>query len=366
MDHSARSEAAGGTRATLLILAVLCGLAGLWLERPGVEPARAADGSPCDLVAATDGRANGSGSVRDPLASPNALVERLRRGQTGCLRAGHHWAKRCCGGRREVALRTPGITLRHFPGEQAVVHGRVYVAESADRAKLHGLRLVGDPVARTSVVVNADDVVLRGNNITSRDQSICLNLGNRSYSRADRVRVLGNRIHRCGELPATNLDHGVYLSWARKTLIRGNLIYDNADRGVQLYPDADGTRVVWNLIDGNGQGVLLGSEGRRVPDNNLVRHNLITNSRIRWNVSANWSGDNGRANLASGNCLWASHPNPYYRERGGTGESVAGFRVLENRVAEVLYRDPAEGDYRLQSDSPCGGYGPEGLERRRR
>ena len=53
-----------------------------------------------------------------------------------------------------------------------------------------------------------------------------------------------NRIHDCGELPATNFDHGVYVAEARDTVIRDNWIYSNADRGVQLYPDAG--RVPWS------------------------------------------------------------------------------------------------------------------------
>ena len=52
-------------------------------------------------------------------------------------------------------------------------------------------------------------------------------------------------------------------------MIRDNWIYDNADRGVQLYPDADGTVVTGNVIDGNGEGVIFGGvaavELRRQP-----------------------------------------------------------------------------------------------------
>ena len=74
-----------------------------------------------------------------------------------------------------------------------------------------------------------------------------------------------NRIHDCGVLPATNLDHGIYVAEADHTVIRRNLIYDNADRGVQLYPDADGTVVTGNVIDGNGEGVIFGGDSHGPP-----------------------------------------------------------------------------------------------------
>ena len=45
-----------------------------------------------------------------------------------------------------------------------------------------------------------------------------------------------NRIHDCGELPATNHQHGIYVAHAIGTVIRDNWIYDNADRGFSFTP----------------------------------------------------------------------------------------------------------------------------------
>ena len=77
--------------------------------------------------------------------------------------------------------------------------------------------------------------------------------------------IEGNRIHDCGELPAANHDHGIYVGNAAGRSIRDNWIYDNADRGIQLYPDADRTAITGNVIDGNGQGVIFGGERRARP-----------------------------------------------------------------------------------------------------
>ena len=55
--------------------------------------------------------------------------------------------------------------------------------------------------------------------------------------------VAPTAIHDCGRLPATNRHNGISVTYATGTRIAANWIYDNADRGVQLYPDADDTRV---------------------------------------------------------------------------------------------------------------------------
>ncbi len=132
-----------------------------------------------------------------------------------------------------------------------------------------------------------------------------------------------NRIHDCGRLPATNKDHGIYVVDARNTVIRDNWIYDNADRGIQLYPDAQRTRIVGNVIDGNGEGIIFGGTGGVTSNHNLVKGNVITNSKLRWNVSSGPTGPTARGNLVLQNCLWAGDSKPHYRSNGGILDPVA-------------------------------------------
>ena len=102
-----------------------------------------------------------------------------------------------------------------------------------------------------SPTVNGDNIVFQDNDVTNRHQGICFNLGNASYGRAVDVTIQRNRIHDCGLLPANNHEHGIYLSYSDNTRILGNTIYDNADRGVQLYPDAQ--RTLDSGADGAGR-----------------------------------------------------------------------------------------------------------------
>jgi nitrous oxidase accessory protein NosD len=165
-----------------------------------------------------------------------------------------------------------------------------------------------------------------------------------------------NRIHDCGELPATNHDHGVYVEAADHTRITDNFIYDNADRGIQLYPDAQHTYVARNVIDGNGQGVIFGggSEGGgyRASGHNLVEHNVISNSRVRWNVESSWPGRAGRGNMVRRNCVFATNGDRRFRPRGGIGRPD-GFRSRRNLVASPRFVDRGAGDLRLRRGSRC-------------
>ena len=143
--------------------------------------------------------------------------------------------------------------------------------------------------------------MIADNEITNRHTDICVPIDRYPGAPAPRgVVIERNRIHDCGELPALNHDHGIYVDTARDTVIRENLIYDNADRGIQLYPDATGTRIVGNVIDGNGEGVIFGNRS----DGTLVKDNIISNSTIRHNIES--SGSTATDNQVRGNCLWSA------------------------------------------------------------
>ena len=122
--------------------------------------------------------------------------------------------------------------------------------------------------------------MFRDNDITTRNTTICFVLGSDEYGRAVRTVIERNRIHNCGELPPTNHHHGIYAEAADGARITDNWIYDNADRGVQLFPDAQRSYVARNVIDGNGEGVVFA----RTSAHNVIEHNVIANSIVRYNV----------------------------------------------------------------------------------
>jgi hypothetical protein len=189
--------------------------------------------------------------------------------------------------------------------------------------------------------------VFRDNDVTNRHTTICFLLGSTEWGRARGTVIEHNRIHNCGEMPPTNHHHGIYVEASERARITGNWIYDNADRGVQLFPDAQHTYVARNVIDGNGQGVVYS----RKSSNNVVENNVLSNPVIRYNIES--FELTGSGNVARRNCVWST------RHWGNAGIQLdIGVPVLENLVTEPGYVNRAAKDFRLRPDSPCVTFTP--------
>ena len=306
----------------------------------GAEAAPAAE---CDLVAAPGGANSAAGTPAAPLATVPGLVDRLAEGDTGCL----------AGGTYDVGnykIEKAGITLTSLDGAAATVRGRLWIA--GDSITLEELILNNKTQSLLPSSITGDDVVLRDNEITNDGTTICFNLGSASWGRANRVLIEGNRIHHCGRLPATNYDHGIYVEASTDAVIRDNWIYQNADRGIQLYPDAQGTLIEGNVIDRNGEGIVFGGGADRASSDTIIRNNLITNSKLRDNVESHYNAGEpaGRNNVVTNNCISGG---AYDDGDGGILEDPEGFSAHSNLTVDPLYTNPAAGDYTLQPESPC-------------
>ena len=104
--------------------------------------------------------------------------------------------------------------------------------------------------------------------------------------------------------------------------------------------------VARNVIDRNGEGVIFS----RTSSGNVVEHNVISHSRLRWNLE-DWELT-GTSNVARRNCVWTTRLDSYARN-GGIQPSP-DFAVAANLIADPNYidRDGAH-DYRLRLSSPC-------------
>jgi parallel beta-helix repeat protein len=332
------------------------------------KPSLALAGVATALAAITGFAAPASAATRcDRVASPGhgaaqQLVDSLQPGQVGCLHGGTY--------AEDVKVSTPGITLTRYGFERATVKGRFWVARGANGVTVEGLYLDGtNRDTLPSPTVNADNVTFRRNDVTNNHHSICFDLGHEEWGRADRARIELNRIHDCGRMPATNHDHGIYVAIASNTLIRGNWIYDNADYGIQLYPSAQNTRVVGNVIDGNGEGITFSGERGLTSNGNVVEGNVIANSKVRNNVESWYPRGNpiGRGNIVRNNCVKGG---VYDSGNGGIGDQI-GFRVTATIRNRPTYADRGAKDFRLTAGNPCrlgmaAAYrstvpGPEGL-----
>ena len=304
----------------------------------------------CHRVAAPEGSDAARGTRASPFRTANRLVRSLRPGETGCLRRGNYFENV-----KVTRAGTPGrrITIRGYPGEGARLIGRLWIARGADFVTVSHLYLDGrNRRALPSPTINADGVAFLHNDVTNRRTAICFGVGSEDgYGVAERPLIADNEIHRCGRLPPTNHEHGIYLQSTREALVLRNWIYDNADRGVQLYPDAQRSRIAHNVIDGNGQGVIFSGNDRFASSGNLVERNVITNARVRYNVEAYYSsgGPSGRGNVVRRNCLRGGR-----RDNGNGGiQASDGFTATDNVVADPRYANRKAGDFRLAVGSRC-------------
>jgi hypothetical protein len=319
----------------------------------------------CTKFAAPAGSDANAGTEARPFRTVQRLSDSIGAGDVGCLRAGTYTG--------DVTVTSGGsstadATITAYPDEKATIEGRLRITRTAQYLTIEDLTLLGIEQGNAcgglmcpSPTVNADHVSFLGNDVTNDHNGICFVLGdaNGVYGRADGGRVIGNRIHDCGVLPATNHDHGIYAQAITGGAISDNYIYDNADKGINFYPDADQLEVTRNVIYGNGQGVHFGSAGSQASEDNVVERNVISDSRIRFNVqSATGGGADPSGNVVDSNCLYGSHIDDWYNWEGGieVDDGSAGYTVTNSVIPSSPgpgYIDASTGDFRLVGTSAC-------------
>ena len=224
---------------------------------------------------------------------------------------------------------------------------------------IEGLLLDGrNPDDYFNPLIYADRTILRGNEITNHHTTNCVHLSTYYSAPAPAdVIIEGNNIHDCGTLPAQNHEHGIYIGAARNAIIRNNRIWSNADRGIQLFTDAQGTQIYGNVISGNGQGVLIAGYNGVAPNNTTVEHNIIAHSKVRHNVESSFDEltTPGTGNVFRENCIYGAEG--WYRQPDGSGiqSEQVGFTATANVIADPGFANAAAGDFTVAADERVRG-----------
>jgi hypothetical protein len=303
--------------------------------------------SDCTRYASPTGSDSASGSRAAPFKTSQKLVDSLAPGDVGCLDSGTYY-------RPILSIRHGGtasdrVVLRSTPGQRALTTGQIWVADSADFVTVAYVdhdATYDTPTARPSPVVNGDDALFYGINVWSNN-GVCFYLGDREWGVARRTVIRHSRIHDCGQA-GLNKRHGIYIAQAVDTVIEENAIFDNPDRGIQFYPNSQGAIVRHNVIDSNGEGVIFSGVDGDASSDNVVEGNLITDSRLRYNVESWWPEGNpvGSGNVVRGNCIAGGN-------FGGIQEPQVGFLANNNVFADPGYLDRESKDFRIPPSSPC-------------
>lgn len=372
-----------------LRLTLLAGIAALAAALLLATPSSAA--VTCTKYASLSGNDLNDGSVTTPYLTIQHLVDSLNDGDTGCVRAGTYSGFSANStGESRVDFNHGGrqgfpITLTTAPGDaRATLRLRLQISTGSDYVTVSGLNLDGEDNTQKNPnpIVDGNFALITGNDITNHGTSADINpstgvaYGNICVSVAgDDDTIQYNTIHDCGNKAdpdlvggSRNHHHGIYVTGGARAQIVGNWIYDNAARGIQFYPDADGNTVTGNTIDGNAEGIVFSGDdkydsqgnviARWSSDNNLVARNVISNSELRYNVYGNWPDLVGTGNVARDNCVY---PNPSlagtkFEANGGIATDQydgQGFTAYNNKIANPSYVDRAGKNFSLSSTSPC-------------
>ncbi len=328
----------------LAVATVAAGLlAATPLAAPATQPA-------CHRFAAVTGSNANAGTASAPFRTPGKLAAALSPGQTGCLRGGTYGDT---SGGYVLDLDEGGapgapITIRSHPGERAKLVGIVHVPRTAPFVRLSRLDIEGTGGANT-IKVYAAEFVLEDSDVTNRLRgNSCMILGSTSgYGQATRPIIRRNRFHDCGSAAHDNKDHAIYLSSVSEGQIVDNVFWNTQAYAIQLYPNAQRTRVAHNVIDGASSergGVVVGGDSDHTSAHNVVEQNVIAFAET-YNVASSWEDAVGAGNVVRQNCLWGG--------REGNLASARGFVAQANVVANPRYLDRVRKDFQLRPGSAC-------------
>jgi len=361
-----------GVTVTIMLTLALC------LAAPGASRGEAGR---CDRLAALGGNDASNGSPATPVRTVARLLAVTPAGATACLAAGERFFE--LANLKGAGTQGAPVVLTSSPGSAAVIEGQIRFVGShvhVTDVDFGGLGSIADSYPKTyHVGIDGDDVHIENADITS-PRGTCIDVGEiDAYGGAEEpptrdFELSHSRVHGCG---SENLEsgeltrqdsgvHGVNLKNTRGARITDDAIFDNADRGIQLWPDADETTIEHDTLSGNGSNLNLGSYAPNgfFSEGNLVARNIVVNSRLESCATCNVPpGDTAQivgnfpeeegsfGNSVEANCIFETDPSRNF--------DGPGFEQHDNIFLEPLFVDPAAGNFALRTDSPCQGFGVE-------
>ena len=239
---------------------------------------------------APNGSDNNPGTLASPWATLENATAQLQPGDLLYLRGGSYSFASAVTSNGTAAA---PITIQGYPGEQPLL---IAPAGSAryDTLSIQGSYLTFDHLRISDLVAQASsvEIIASAHDVTLSNCDIYGSLGVGMIIAGSHNNFLRNRIHDNGSY---HKNEGIYIEGAYNVL-RGNLVYNNWDYGIQLYNEL----------------VTDGSEGHNLVEGNYVFHNGygaknagISNDTAGMILSKGHANDIVRNNIFCDNADWA-------------------------------------------------------------
>lgn len=313
-------------------------------SQPAAPAMATADGTPCAALARSGSDPGGDGSEDAPFRTLTDLIDSLEPAETGCL----------AGDRFEETVTVtrsgrPGepIVLAPLDGERPLLVGALRIGDGVADVTFRGLRLEG--AVPPAVVINGDRITIE-QSVISNASGTCVYVGSSPEAMPRDVVLRRNRIHACGPEGSEKLElFAISSSFSRGLQIVENVIADTAQRGVVLYPDADGATITRNTFHATGTPIDIGGNAAEGTSGNLVISQNVFGQVEGTVIKGTWEGVDGASTgtVAFDNCLPEGVPTSFT-------DSIV---VRDTVTSALTFQDPATGDLRLPGDSPCAGLG---------
>jgi chitodextrinase len=307
--------------------------------------------SACSVVQAPSTATSGCTKFADPSQNIGVFVAGLVSGDVGCLASGTYAGR--------IVFLTSNVTLQEAPGATAKCSPcEVEIKDPANNVTWNGIDVDATGYAFNVIAfhIYGDDALVENSDIQN-GLNICMMVGSDTYGIAYRPHVVHDRIHNCGANNPNYNEQAIYLSSSRDAVVEDDTIYNTSDFGLITYDNAQGSLIDHNIFSDahNRSGISLSStdNGRgycNTSNNNTISDNIITFNHDYAVADNPNECALGTGNVVTHNCLWSNGLGNY--------GSIGGFTASDNLVVDPLYANRAAGNYSLQPNSPCAGYGP--------
>jgi hypothetical protein len=279
----------------------------------------------------------GKGSAADCTRTLSAggnvetFINSLNPGERGCLRGGLYTADNSISVNVSGTSASP-IILAAYPGERAEIRAS-FRANSTSNVELEGLYIDASyaPLTFENNRINTEqtvslmsssswllDSVELVNRRTPNDRD---NAGTCVFGGTSRNALFTHSwVHRCGELPRTNREHGIYVANSTEMTIEHSWFSDIADRAISHHSNVVGSQVNGVVIDSHNGAPAI---SYTTAQNTLVENSVLSSAspEIRYN--------GGSGNVVRNVCAatWETGSGISFQDMVSATPTFSGFKV---------------------------------------